>query len=221
MRPTILRRATLVAATLAALAASATAAHAQVEAQAMGRRGGNQGMIDRAVESYGFDPRRLTRAQQADLDEAWELLLPGESPTAYRLNATQALALAYVGLVLRQQPGDAGGDRPRRPRGEDDRGYGQCRAAVDAVFALAQNSPLSQSNNAQLTTDEVAATRRAVLEVQRLNVECGCEPLASATSDLARYLNATRVYRSVVAPRVTNLPDVVQACGRRADAPRS
>lgn len=218
MRPTILRRATLVAATLAALAASATAAHAQGEAQAMGRRGGNQGMIDRAVESYGFDPRRLTRAQQADLDEAWELLLPGESPTAYRLNPTQALALAYVGLVLRQQPDD--GDRPRRPR-DDDRGYGQCRATVDAVFALAQNSPLSQSNNAQLTTDEVAATRRAVLEVQRLNVECGCEPLASATSDLARYLNATRVYRSVVAPRVTNLPDVVQACGRRADAPRS
>jgi hypothetical protein len=212
MRRTLRRTSLLALLALASLAAAAPAG-AQNQPQGPSRRGGNQSMIDAAVESYGFNPRRLTASQEEALDAAWERLLPGEARATYRLNSTQALAMAYVGLVLRQQP-----DGDRRPPRRGDGGDGRdergavCRPLIDAVFTLAGSSPVLQNTGMSLSAEEITATRRSALAIQQQAVECGCPAVASAAAEIGRLLGASRPSRSVIGHRITALTTVVQDC---------
>ena len=210
-------------ATLAALALAITAAQPAVSQQQQARTR-NHAMVAQAAEAYGFDAGRMTAAQERAIDDAWERLLPGEDSRTYRLNRTQAMAIAYVALVLQAQPGRGGWDeegpaRPGRPgRGRDD--GGAMDAAIQTIYDLAGVIPHSTINGVFLSAPEKERIRRDAPEIQRLALRGSCTPLADEASRLSQATaGSAPADRRVVANLLERMKTAAQSC-RDGGAPR-
>lgn len=218
-------RAAAAALALALLLAAPALAQPQGQGQLRAR---NQTLVAQAAEAYGFTSARFTPAQEQAIGDAWEQLLPGENQRAYRLNRTQALAIAYVALVLRASPGRGGWDdaseddddfggrpgRPGGPGGPGGPGRAELREAISVAFELAAAIPSeTMSNGLFLTGPEIERIRSATPEIQRRAIAGGCTSLAGEASRLAQSVaGSTLPDRRVVATQIDRLENAARQC---------
>jgi hypothetical protein len=126
----------------------------------------NQALMDDAVTLFGYDPGRLTREQRGALTEARRQLLPNMD-RGYRLNLTQAIAIAYIGLVMRETP------RTPAPPAPLPLPVRRCEAMAMLVYEL-DDFDWTQTDAIQL----------GLASVRREAARCGCNAVADAAAFL-------------------------------------
>lgn len=143
----------------------------------------NRQLIDDAVESYGYDPQTLSQAQRRQLRAAMLTLFPDKDPDTYQLNRAQAIAVVYVGLIMRITPGMPAGSGTDNGRFFRSSG---CAEAMTLAYELFESA-------ADMTEDERREKlRQAEVEASR----CGC----SEAVELLRYAYE-RAYNAVLVSR--------------------
>ena len=100
-----------------------------VEANA---QSGNEEMIEQAAAMFGYTS--LSNAQWEQLEMASEQILEGVRSSRHVINMSQAIAIAYVGLVLKNQPLGM----PQDDNEDDDRVSNACPPLAESVYAFAE-----------------------------------------------------------------------------------
>ena len=167
--------------------------------------------LDLALAPYGVKMENLSSADRDRLYDTFSELLPGERPSRYRMNATQAKALVYVvlGSPEHYRGDDESDDRGRgRDRDADPRrGPPRTEPSSRGASVVGQTAdhlrltlePLRQSSRRRLGHDaEFAAMDTVVKDARQIVVVAEgqrCDAAADAAEDL---LTASREAREKV-----------------------
>lgn len=177
---------------LAALFALAAPASAQ-------RPSYNDRVVERAVDDMGVDYRQVRDAAHRAFSE----LYPDQLWNGYRLNETQARAVAYIAVEWVMGPPVPGGGNGWPPdQGQyppqgggyppNGNGYGTCGDAGARLYDLVIAIP-SNAFALFLSGDEKARIVNDLGVIGRMASECGCRPLADGALDIVRSVNGTNM----------------------------
>lgn len=167
----------------------------------------NDRLIAQALEDLGVSPDG--RVIEEAVEEAFSELYPRERYSSFRMNRTQARAIAYIAVLLAAD-GRRGGLPDPRP---DPRPYG-CEEAVEQAYDLVAEIPRDGPGvGLFLDDDEKALIRRMAPDIRRAASGCGCTGLADAALDLERLARGTGlVNRSEALPLLDRLRARAAAC---------
>ena len=175
----------------------------------------NDRAVERAVEDMGVDYRQVRDAAYRAFDE----LYPDQRWSNYRLNQTQARAVAYIAVEWvmgppvpggngggHGWPPDHGGADPTYPN------YGTCGDASARLYDLALAIPADRFS-LFLSDEEAGRVRSDLGMIGRMAAECGCRPLSDGALALVRDIAGTNmVDRSDVVEGIDRLRAQADAC---------
>jgi hypothetical protein len=197
------------AAALGAAATTLPAQDAAVEAAAWrdrpvdswGRELRRQPMVEQALRGHGYNPNRISQAQERALAETYRELFPERDPRWDRLNRTQATALVYMALV---HPGRSGssGRQPQRSA---------CETVATRVWELEDGfAPAGRGQARHLNRTEQEWLLAQAREVQRSAHLCGDRRLEDAAHELTTLLSEQRPDRERVTRQVSRMKSLVR-----------
>ncbi|HYE96140.1 MAG TPA: hypothetical protein VD962_08010 [Rubricoccaceae bacterium] len=168
----------------------------------------NDRLIAQALEDLGVSPDG--RVIEAAVEEAFSQLYPRERYGSFRMNRTQARAIAYIAVLIAAD----GGRRGPSPVPIPTPGPYGCEEAVERTYDLVAEIPADPPGfGIFLTDDEKAAIRRMAPDIRRAAASCGCTGLADAALDLERLArNDGLVNRSDAMPLLERLRTQAVAC---------
>jgi hypothetical protein len=182
-------------------AAVETAAWRDRSADAWGRELRRQPMVKQALRGHGYNPNRISQAQERALGEAYRELFPERNARWDRLNRTQATALVYMALVHPGRSGSTG----RQPRRSD------CETVATQVWELEDSfAPAGRGQARHLNRTEREWLLAQAAEVQRSAHLCGDRRLEDAAHELNILLSEQRPDRERVTRQVSRMKSLVR-----------
>ena len=134
--------------------------------QALGQDG-NDDLIEQAAAMFGYT--NLSNEQWKQIETATEQILEGVRSSRYSLNMTQAVAIAYIGLVLQNRPSGVAGEQ------DDDTSEGNvCPALAESVYAFAEFGNNDRNFSLWLKMSMRDDVDDMLEDIKREAADCGC-----------------------------------------------
>lgn len=164
-------------------------------------QGANTRLIRDALVALNVSPN--SEIIDDAVHQAFSELLPGESFRRYRLNRTQAQAIAYIATTI------AASSVSSRPPAHHE----SCASAITATYDLAAAIPPDGPQAGLfVSTDEKEIVRAGAQEIRSLAVACGCYTLADAALVLPTLVDESLPDRDEVVATLDELRRIATAC---------
>jgi hypothetical protein len=168
---------------------------------AWGRELRRQPLVEQALRGHGFNPARLSTAQERALGETYQELFQDRDPRWERLNRTQATALVYMALV------HSGRNRsvtrlPQRTA---------CETVANRIWDLELAfAPPGRGQSRHLSRDEQQLLLAEAREIQRGSAVCGDRRLDEAAHELVELVSSRQPERERVTRQVNRMKSLVR-----------
>lgn len=163
----------------------------------------NDRLISEALRAMDIAPSGW--AIQDAVDEAFAELLPGERFNRYRINRTQARAIAYIAATIAANYDVGPANDPPE--------YGDCSDAAEAAYDLVASIPPRGSGAGLFINDEEKEIiRDSAAEIRSMASSCGCFALADAALGLPNMVAETLPDRDDVVEALDDLRVAATSC---------